>query len=1455
MKKRSIRVLMVLIAFFTFVNVGAADVTFQDTVGDIAFPQNDITGLQVEVINSTLKVTIIYAEDLGLTDMNFGSVFIDADLDPDTGIKMGADCIIWYSFTGVYSGGSINLNGDLFDIGQEGTTLETGTNHISFSLPLSLWGGNDLVRLFAASSWIFGHEGYDRVPNIGFLDTETGLTVIPRPGNEQVHMIYHDPVGDATFPDLSDIEMKIKDGKLLLWLTFSHSIERAALKEVQDILMIEINMDLDKRLWSGFSNNHEQPPTFGIDRSISLMLSDVFSKPQGSLLMKKPDDPSTPLDDLDNHLIGIGPLGSQENDTRFVVGQNRQFDTSSNQIFLSIPLSYLGYDDGDMFIMVSAFLQTKTSPGHGDLLPDSGALDSSVGLPPELLIHPIASCTGPVSTGLDDPDDSLGFGFQGDEIVSSRACPLTDGGLMVTVDLESLAFDDLAYVNIFVDSDSNGATGIPVQNGTAETIGADFYLCCRIAPVPDPTIVTSLLVELRTSPLGPGLHRIDHLVSLRTGGTLNSGQHGGHYTINLPAEIIQSVPGGVARYVITTTQQSFTAEEQGKWTEDSSGKWEYESGITKLNPQGTPSLLDTAPNFGFFESNTPNPLPLSVSSVTPSRGPENGATSLSIYGSSFAKNAQVRLGDTFVPAEAGKFISSGELNIITPAGGVQGPATLVVTNPDTGEEVSRADSFFYGSPVITAPDVTGIDPSLGQIEGGNQIQIVGSNFLVEATVNIGENPASNVTVESPFLITATVPIGTIGPADVEVKNSDGQSGILKNGYNYGSRPPEIWTMFPNFGLLSGDTQVTIVGERFQSAAQVFIGESLLTQVNVVSDRLITGKTSSNATPGLKDIVVINPDSVSGTLKSFFEYGGDDPGLPPPFLFGVSPLSSPTVGGVDISISGSDFQNGVAVLFDNYPVRIDHFDSGLIEVSSPPHDTGSIEIAITNPDGQTVTLPSDQAWNSFTYDSNQPTIWLLNPMTSLTTGGMQTTITGSNFQQGAKVEFGSFPATIEDISSMTIEALTPPHPPGKVDITITNPGGLSYTYTGDIIFGEFTYVGNAPPPPVINSVVPNQGSLFGKDAVTIYGENFFTGVRVFFGPGEAEDVLIVSNHSIQATTPPFGLGSVDIKILNADNQQDILEDGFTYVAPVPTTTGITPNSGPTVGGTLLTIEGTGFLPESKVMLGGNLASGIIFIDQNILMCVAPPGFPGTATVMVINPGNQSGSFTDGFTYEGEGAPAPQLLSIFPNIGDIQGGTSVAIIGQGFLSGVSVTIDGQPVSEINVDSVTSMTVVTPPGNAGAVDVVVTNLDEQSSTSPESFIYIDPSAPAPEIDSITPSHGSTLGGTEIVISGQHFQRGIVVLIDDHLLADIVFVSAQEIHGKTPEGEEGTVLVEVINPDDKSGQLIDGFLYKPATLHPYDKDNDGDVDGADLTAYINENINEFADLADFAADFGTIY
>jgi hypothetical protein len=1204
-------VLSVFLGLLCFCMFGhaRADVTFQDTIGDIYFAKNDIKSLTAEVDGGTLTVTLTYADNVGLTDSNYGSVFIDGDLNPDTGEKMGADCILWFCYTGVYSGGHVSLNGTLFTIGEQGTALETGVDYIRFTLPLDLWGGNDHPRLFATSSWIFGNTEYDRVPDSGYLDMASGLVVIPRPGNEAVALVYQDPAGDAEFPDLTRLEARVVDGNMLIRLGFAHGVEKADLLAAQDVLVVELKMDLDQRLWTGFANNHEQPPTFGIDRSIQIMLSDLLSVPQGTLNMRKPDDPATPLDDLDSTLIGIGPLGSQENDTRLVVGRNERFGTAANEILLSIPLAYLGYDDGAIHIMASAFLEATLAEGHADVLPDAGGLDTSIGLAPEQIVHPVAQCIAAVQTGLDGTDDSLGFGLQGDEIIASRAGALDDGGLMLSIDLESLAYDDLAYINIFVDSDGNAATGMPLYNNTAAPIGAEFYICCRIAAVPDPTIVTGLLVELRSPLLGSGIHRIDHLISLRTGGILNSQEPGAHYILNLPAEILQSVPSSTAAYMITTTQQSFTNENGIEW-KDNDGVSQVGLGrdVDFLSPRGAPSLLDTAPDIGFYLVPAPEPLPLTLSSITPSRGQSAGGTPVHLFGTGFDRNATISIGGTAIGPEEIGFISSGELATTTPSG-IPGPADILVENPDTGAVTTQEDAFRYAPPLVAAPRVGSITPDLGPVGGGDLVAISGSNFMAGADVTIGSAAATGIVVQSPFLITATTPAGSLGPADVKVTNSDGQWGTLAKGYNFGSRPPEIWTLFPNFGPLSGGTALTVVGSGFEPGSQVLVGGVPLSGVNVVSDRLISGTTGSGAAAGLSDVVVVKPDGVSGTFAAGFQYGGGDPGLPLPALMGVSPLSSPTAGGETITISGYNFQNGLTLLIDGYPVAIDSFDgSGRITATTPPHASGMVPIDIINPDGCSVSLPVDDSWNSFTYDSNQPSISLVNPTTSPTTGGASVLIFGSNFKPETTVTFSGFPAVVEDISPITIEVFTPPHPPGTVLVTVANPSGLSATYTGGI-FGDFIYTGDSPPAPAITSLSQAQGSIFGSESVTIYGANFFTGVRVFFGANEVTDSERISSSAITITTPAAAAGAVDITVLNADGQEDILVGGFTYTAPDPILTSVDPGTGSVVGGTRITLTGSGFVPESTVMIAGNAATQVTWVDQDTLMVTAPPGFPG------------------------------------------------------------------------------------------------------------------------------------------------------------------------------------------------------------------------------------------------------
>ncbi|MBI9088906.1 MAG: IPT/TIG domain-containing protein [Desulfobacterium sp.] len=1431
-----------------------ADVTFEDPLGEIPFAQSDITNLQVGVSEGRLLVTIFYGEEVGLTDSNYGTLFIDADRNPDTGIRMGADVILWYTYTGVYSGGYVNINHERFDIGDQGTLLTTGVDFIRFSLPLSLLGGREDPLLFVASSWIFGNTFYDRVPDAGFLDAGTGLSVIPRPGNGAIHLRVSDPAGDAFFPDITGLEFQVAEGNLRVWLTFAHGVEKADLTAAQDVMVINLHMDLDKRLWTGFANAHEEPPTFGIDRTVSLMLSDLFSVPQGTLKMRPPDDPATPLDDLSSELIGIG-LGRQENDTRLVVGKNDRFHTAANTIFISIPLSYLGYDDGDMVVMAETFLQSTLTPGHADSLPDSGALDTKPGLLPAEILRPVASCVSSQVTGTDPADDSLGFGLQGDEIISSRACALDSGGLMISVDLESLAYDDLAYLNLFVDRDNDPWTGIALVNGTPEIAGADFYLCMRIAPVPDPTIVTTLLVEFGSPPLGSGIHRVDHLVSLRTGGTLNSEVSGGHYTLTLPPEILGGGTQGTVKYVITATQQSFTNENGVTWKNED-GTWEAGLGqeTAFLSPQGVPSLLDTAPNLGFFQAPAPAPPSLWAESITPSRGTPAGGTPVTVFGKGFERGVGVQVGTTLLLPEDMCFLSSGGVALVTP-GGSPGPADLLLSNPVSGETFEISAVFLYADPLVGSPRISGVEPDLGPLSGGGSVQITGTNFISGAGVAFGGAPASAMVI-SAFEITAVVPPGDIGPVDIQVVNPDGSSGGLERGYNYGSRPPGVWSLFPVFGPLSGGTRVTLAGDRFQAGAVVEIGGIALSDLQVVSPRLLVGTTQAMGTPGWKAISVTNPDGVGTVKETAFLWGGTDPGLSPPGLLGGQPLSSPTSGGVLVTISGYDFQAGLTVFFDGVPVPVEHFDgSGLIQVTAPSHGPGMVEIKVVNPDAKAVSFPADQPWNSFTYDSGLPTISMVYTEDyiheSPTTGGKGVTISGSNFRPGAHVAFGGNPAVVTDVSPIAVTVITPPHEPGPVDITVTNPGGLTGVYTGDIIWGDFTYVGSPPPGPVVTSLNPDFGSLTGGEMVSISGSGFFSGARLFFGPFQAEIEDHVSPSLIQARLPRCAMGIMDVTVINADGQEGGLPGGFTAIAPLPVVNDVEPGTGPCAGGTFVTIQGEGFLPESLVRVGGNPAAGLRFVDETILTATMPPGFPGTVAVEVINPGDQAGTLAGAYTFQGESAPLPQLFTLFPSSGPQEGGIRVEMIGQGILSGASLTVGTQPMIDPDIVSTTTLTMVIPPGEAGAWDVTLTNADGGSAVLPESFVYIDPLAPSPQVDSVLPATGPAAGGTPIVVSGAHFQPGAQVYLGDLLILEPSRLFSGEITGTTPAHPAGAVEIRVVNPDGKEGTLSQGFTYDLPSWYPFDKDQDGDVDGKDLALCIQTGS---FDVAAFAEEFGRL-
>ncbi|MDR3676716.1 MAG: IPT/TIG domain-containing protein [Acidobacteriota bacterium] len=89
-------------------------------------------------------------------------------------------------------------------------------------------------------------------------------------------------------------------------------------------------------------------------------------------------------------------------------------------------------------------------------------------------------------------------------------------------------------------------------------------------------------------------------------------------------------------------------------------------------------------------------------------------------------------------------------------------------------------------------------------------------------------------------------------------------------------------------------------------------------------------------------------------------------------------------------------------------------------------------------------------------------------------------------------------------------------------------------------------GAVVPPPKMTSIAPTSGPAAGGTPVTITGTDLTNGASVNFGSAPASAVKWISNTSISATTPAQAAGSVDVEVVNADGQIDVLESGYKYV---------------------------------------------------------------------------------------------------------------------------------------------------------------------------------------------------------------------------------------------------------------------------------------------------------------------
>jgi hypothetical protein len=162
-----------------------------------------------------------------------------------------------------------------------------------------------------------------------------------------------------------------------------------------------------------------------------------------------------------------------------------------------------------------------------------------------------------------------------------------------------------------------------------------------------------------------------------------------------------------------------------------------------------------------------------------------------------------------------------------------------------------------------------------------------------------------------------------------------------------------------------------------------------------------------------------------------------------------------------------------------------------------------------------------------------------------------------------------------------------------------------------------------PGPTVEAVNPSEGPASGGTEVTITGTGFSEESEVSFGPHDAASVVFHSATSITVVSPP-GEHVVHIRVFTPDEGTSPASpaDEFAYAstgkrAVRPSVTGISPMSGPTAGGTRVTITGSGFDPSSVAAVTfGSIAAISYTVDSaNEITAVSPAEVPAIVDVTV------------------------------------------------------------------------------------------------------------------------------------------------------------------------------------------------------------------------------------------------
>ena len=809
-----------------------------------------------------------------------------------------------------------------------------------------------------------------------------------------------------------------------------------------------------------------------------------------------------------------------------------------------------------------------------------------------------------------------------------------------------------------------------------------------------------------------------------------------------------------------------------------------------------------------------------VTDVTPSVGPVGGGTLVKITGDGFENPFLTLTNVDFDPpgddvgADAmfadGVIRSDTMIYVNAPSAVAElatlgGPSLLTEVIADfhnaansynivsvaTGDS-AQSDQFLFGE-----PEVDSITPPGGALDGGDTITINGSGFddpdLTLTGVSFQPSgggaalAGTDFRVASDDQITVTTPDAvdaaggasmlattvtatfddTSGTGAPTLDSSPKMAGA--NDYVFGQ--PVVDSVSAPSGSLSGGDEVTITGSGFMTPGLdfqkvVFDNDEAptldATSAQVVSDTKIV-VTTPDATAAAAPASSLNTavtveyvDTDTSTPVSSLPYmsGADDYVFGAPVITAADPLTGRLLGDQRIIITGSGFEDNSGLELSTVDfIPTDGPDAGVPMPGLIPQVIDDGDIAVSTPD-------------------------------------MEAAAAG------------------ESTLSATVQVVYQDLDTGA-DVTATpaSPGD------DDFLFGT----------PTITSVSPVAGKLAGGDQVLVTGNGFdnpdLTLEGVGFDPSTdtdgseviaGSDAHVISDTELMVTTPDATAAADGSASLSTSVQVtfDDTSDPSTTVQALPATTGadsfvfgapvidsVSPATGNPSGGDTVTIIGTGFEDPSLSLDaitfdpvgdtdGSEALTGTdatVLSDTEITVTSPDPGGElatyGTLATRVdvsfdsvddasdVVQALATTTLGDTFTYG-----APEIDSVSPAAGPVDGGNTITIDGQGFgnYSYVTVEFDANGTyvgeAEASIVSGTELTLTAPDvssslGDGSTLDTTLTatltNYDDTVSVEavPGAAGDDEYQFGTPVVDEVSPVSGPLAGGQAVTITGSGF------------------------------------------------------------------------------------------------------